>query len=141
MYLLIFAIFIVKLISIKGSFIKKLLNCYVLKVNSTKPLKKFPKNVLFDSNKKSTNFNLGQDCSKDLQILQSDQFEKSVFIGCQVSNELYNNNTVNQIFDSFYCGTIDNLNNLTAVTVIFKISLGRRFVGKRMKFIKIFIFL
>jgi hypothetical protein len=55
-------------------------------------------------------------CSNDLNKLRSEQWQNNVFIGCQVLNVQYNNETVGKILDSFYCPSNQETNS-TFITV------------------------
>ncbi|KAI6175960.1 hypothetical protein M3Y97_00747200 [Aphelenchoides bicaudatus] len=56
------------------------------------------------------------DCSKEIELLGSNQLQKNIFIGCRITNGSYSNDTIAHIFDSFYCGSPQEQDNSTSVT-------------------------
>lgn len=60
-------------------------------------------------------------CSTELGKLRSDRLQNNIFVGCSVPSGSYNNETVAQLFDSFYCGSADDMDNSTSATVNKKI--------------------
>ncbi|KAI6200322.1 hypothetical protein M3Y96_00721200 [Aphelenchoides besseyi] len=53
-------------------------------------------------------------CSEEFEIFRSEDYQPNVFVGCQVQNLQFSNQTANQLLETFYCdGEKENSTHIT----------------------------
>ncbi|KAI6236522.1 hypothetical protein M3Y95_00166700 [Aphelenchoides besseyi] len=67
-----------------------------------------------DINETSNEASMKNICSEEFEIFRSEDYQSNIFVGCQVQNLRFSNQTANQLLESFYCGgENENSTNVT----------------------------